>query len=283
MFKKFEPYDRLKDYILFYFEIDWKKSVSGDIIKYLCIPTGCSFMGFQKKGRMKVQMDDSIYNTEKYYVNAQTTVPYFMCSDDPCLNVMVACLKPTALFHLFNLDVSKIVNTGVNPKNLLKGFDLSKEALLMHSTAKENVDMLDKLFLNQLETVTSVPNFIDRAIQLILESQGTITIQELVDKIRVSKRYFQKKFKEIVGIQPSLYIKIIRYNFIFATFNEDDINDCKSTTALFNFYDSAHYSNSFKRYLGLPPSEFNPDDFPFVKLTSIEQAVWINAFRSLSA
>jgi len=283
MFKKFEPHDRLKDYILFYFEIDWKKSVSGDIIKYLCIPTGCSFMGFQKKGRMKVQMDDSIYNTEKYYVNAQTTVPYFMCSDDPCLNVMVACLKPTALHHLFKLDVSKIVDSGANPKKLLKGLDAHTENRLMNSNATDSIKILDEIFLKQLKNATVNFNFVDVAIRLILESQGTISIGELATKLKVSIRYFQKKFKEIVGIPPSLYIKIIRYNFIFTTLNKTDSNDCKTPTALFNFYDSAHYSNSFKKYLGVSPSEFDPEVFPFVKLTSIEQAVWITPFQYLLA
>ncbi|MGS2741232.1 helix-turn-helix domain-containing protein [Sinomicrobium sp. M5D2P17] len=283
IFRKFQPHPKLRDFILFYFELNWKKKSQSDAIKYLSIPTGCSFMGFQTKGRMKVQIDDYVYHTEEFYVNAQTTVPYYMFSSDDHLNVLVVCLKPTALYHLFQIDISQIVNTGINPKNLFYNqLDNFPEELLKRHTIEDKIRLLDTTFIEQLNTVKPGFNFIDIAINLILKNKGVITVEEIIAKLNVSKRYFQKKFKEIVGIQPSTYAKIIRYNFIFSSFKEIESGDCKSVASLFNFYDSPHYSKSFKEYLGMSPSEFKRDEYPFVKLTSIEQAVWTNAFLSLA-
>jgi len=284
MFRTFEPHSKLKDLILFYFELDWKKTASDDVINFLSLPTGCSFMGFQKKGRMKVKIDDLVYNTESNYVNAQTTIPYRMCSSDTHLNVLVACMKPTALYHLFQIDVAKIVNTGANPKHLFSD-GLSEFSLKYNkeeNTVEARIDLLDAIFIKQLLNVTPAFNFIDIAIDLIMKKKGKLSVDDLIHKLNVSKRYFQKKFKEMIGISPLLYLKIIRYNFIFSSFKEKGAQ-YNSSSALLYFYDSAHYSKSFKEYLGMSPSDFDTTQYPFVQLTNIEQAVWINAFQALSS
>jgi AraC-like DNA-binding protein len=282
MFRKFKPHPMLKDFILFYFELDWKNKSLNDTISYLSIPTGCSFIGFQKEGRMKVKINDFLYNTEKYYVNAQTTVPYQMCSSDHHLNVLVACLKPTAIYHLFQMDASKIVNTGVNPKHLFKAdFAHFSDAFEKKNTVEERMDLINSIFIRQLDCVTPAFNFIDTAIDLILKKEGKVRVEELIHKLNVSKRYFQKKFKKMVGIPPLLYIKIIRYNFVFSSFKEKGTHYNASSASLY-FYDSAHYSKSFKDYMGMSPSEFDTAQYPFIKLSAIDQAIWVNSFRALS-
>lgn len=283
MFRKFEPNPVLKKFILFYFELDWKMQSPEKEINYLCLPTGCSFIGFQKKGRIQAIIDDHIYKTEEFYVNVQTTIPYQLYSSDSHLRVIVVCLKPTALYHLFRTDVSKIINTGANPQNLFKSKlrEFTSQFENEHSM-KSLVKLLDKTFINQLKHVNPKFNFIDIAVDIILKSEGVISIDELIIKLKVSKRYFQKKFKEMVGITPSLYIKIIRYNFIFSSFSESDAQFNSSNASLY-FYDSAHYSKSFKKFLGMSPSEFERSQYPFIELTAIEKAVWIHPFDELSA
>lgn len=282
MFRTFKPHSILRDFILFYFELDWKKKSPDDSIKYLSIPTGCSFMGFQKKGRMEIKMGDYNYATKKYYVNAQTTVPYQMHCSANHLNVLVACLKPTTLYHLFNIDVSKIVNTGTSPEHLFRDelhqFSSSYDS---ENTIEERIDLLNGILVRQLYTSRPTFNFIDSTIDLIITKKGKVNVRELCHKFNVSQRYFQKKFKEMIGIPPSLYIKIIRYNFIFSSFKERDC-DFKSSSASFYFYDSSHYSKSFKKFMGISPSKFDTAQYPFINLTAIEQAVWTSAFQALT-
>ena len=282
MFKTFKAHPRLQDFILFYFELNWQKKHPNATIKHLSLPTGCSFMGFQSIGTMQVQIDNVTYPTETYYVNAQTTLPYYMCYSGDHLKAVVVCLKPTALYHLFEIDVSKLVNTGTNPQALFGGrLDASFQARFKTHTTTENIQELDTLFLAQLNQVAPRFNFVDTAIDLILRTKGEIKLSELIRKLQVSQRYFQKKFKEMVGIPPSVYMKIIRYNFIFSSLKEEELH-YTSTSAPFYFYDSAHYSKDFKNYMGICPSQFNPDHHPFLKLTTIEKAAWISAFECLS-
>ncbi len=282
MFKTFEAHPRLQDFILFYFELNWQKKHPNETIKHLSLPTGCSFMGFQSIGTMQVQIEDSTYPTETYFVNAQTTFPYYMRYAGDHLKAIVACLKPTTLHHLFKIDVSRIVNTGVNPTTLFKGkLDNAFQTHLTSNTTPQNIQALDTLFIQQLDTAQPRFNFIDAAIDTIITSKGELKLHELVDTLGVSKRYFQKKFKEMVGISPSTYQHIIRYNFIFSSLTAKEPS-YKATDASFYFYDSAHYSKDFKKFWGMSPSEFNPDQHPFLKLTAIEKAAWISSFKSLT-
>ncbi|WP_165805952.1 helix-turn-helix domain-containing protein [Marixanthomonas spongiae] len=282
MFKTFEAHPRLQAFILFYFELNWQKKQPNETIKHLSLPTGCSFMGFQSSGNMQIKIDEYTYTTERFYVNAQTTLPYYMCYSGNHLKAVVACLKPTALYHLFKIDVSTLINTGANPVSLFKGrLGASFQARFKTNTTAENIRELDALFIAQLNEVTPRFNFVDTTIDIIVQSKGEIKLKELIQKLQVSKRYFQKKFKAMVGIPPSVYMKIIRYNFIFSSLKEEELH-YTSTSAPFYFYDSAHYSNDFKKYMGICPSQFNPEHYPFLKLTAIEKAVWINAFQSLA-
>lgn len=282
MFRKFQAHPDLKDFVLFYFEMDWQSAQAHQNRGYLCLPTGCSFIGFQKKGRMQVKIDDFTYETEAYFLNVQTTIPYEMFTREPDLQVIAACLKPTAIAQLFKIDVSRIINTGMNPRNLfadhLKNFS---DVFEKETKTSEILALLDEIFLKQLEHSRPKSNFIDIAVDLIMQQKGIISIEELVGRFKVSTRYFQKKFKEMVGISPLLYIKIIRYNFLFSSFSQQSPNFASSAAPLY-FYDSAHYSKSFKDYLGMNPSEFDLSQYPFIKLTAIEQAVWVNAFRELA-
>ena len=155
MFKTFEADPRLQDFILFYFELDWQKQDAQTPSKHLSLPTGCSFMGFQSVGTMHVQVNQTTYPTEPYFVNAQTTLPYYMCYPGDRLKAIVACLKPTALYHLFHIDVSQMVNTGANPIALFEGqIDASFQARFKTQTTAENISELDALFIAQLNLVT---------------------------------------------------------------------------------------------------------------------------------
>lgn len=283
MITVYEPTNKLKNYILHYFVIDWKTKSTKKDFKQLCLPTGCSFIGFHIKGRMQVAIDNYSIRTNQNYVNAQTTRPYYMIADND-LYIIVICLKPTALHHLFNVDVSPMVNEQGNIYSLFgdKINVLEKELKKTKSTKKQ-IQLIEKILIEQQNKSMTKPNFIDIAIDLIIKNEGCISISELIRKIGVSERYFQKKFKEMVGIKPSIYINIVRFNFIFSRLREYELQNSKTLASLFDFYDAAHYSKSFKAIFGKSPSDFDVNKHPFLKYTAVENSLWLYPFQQISS
>lgn len=79
----------------------------------------------------------------------------------------------------------------------------------------------------------------------------------------MSPRYFQKKFKEVIGIQPSVFCRITRFNFLFSEMNTKT-NDFSTLSILYNYYDLSYFSKDFKRYCGSAPSKFYLEKFEFL-------------------
>ncbi len=283
MLTTFRPSEALSNYVLHYFTLDWKKPNGQSKVKQLCLPTGCSVLGFHLKGRMKVDIDNRIIETKKHYVIAQTTRPFFMIADED-LYVLVVCLKPTALFHLLGIDLQPLVNEGGDIFSLFgeRMKTLEKE-LEKSNDIQHQIKLLETLLLNQLSIHASKPNFIDISVDLIIENKGCISVKGLIDKLGVSERYFQRKFKMMVGISPSTYINIIRYNFIFAALNHNSLDDWKNATAQFNFYDGPHFSHSFKNLFGKSPSDFDINEHPFLKISAVENSLWLFPFKHSSS
>ncbi len=279
MITTFEPIDKLKKYVLHFFILDWKKLDDNNSISQLCLPTGCSFMGFHLKGRMKISIDNLLIETKYNYINAQTTRPYYMIADDD-LSAVVICLKPKAIYHLFEADLQPIVDNGGDLYSFFGEHLRDVENSLQSSiTAIQKIKILEELLLNQLSKSCPKFNFIDIALDIIIQRRGCVTIKELINILDVSERYFQRQFKLMVGIKPSLYINIIRYNFIFASLNHTDIKDCKTISALFNFYDVPHFSKSFKFLFGKSPSDFDIEKHTFLKFSAVDNSLWLFPFQ----
>ena len=69
----------------------------------------------------------------------------------------------------------------------------------------------------------------------------------------------------MVGITPSSYKRIVRFNYMFAEIQLDSPIDYQSLSALSNYYDFPHFSRDFKRYCGVCPSKFHIDKFNFLQ------------------
>tara|TARA_R110002049_G_scaffold114098_2_gene265102 strand:+ start:3536 stop:4399 length:864 start_codon:yes stop_codon:yes gene_type:complete len=282
MIKIFAPNDSLKNFVLFFHMFHWTKKESDSIIKHRCLPTGCSFLGFQREGSMQVVIDDLTISPSKYYLNAQTTVPYFMQTHTNNFKAMVACLKPTSIYHLFKISPTELVDASQNPKDLFGDlFNRFETKFLEEENPFRQFLLVQKLITDQIKRAGPKLNIIDIAIDYIIIKEGKLKVKDLLSYLNVSERHFQKKFKSVVGIPPYSYIQIIRINFIFSYLRSSNLKDCKTITAFSNFYDVAHFSKVFKNFMGIPPSEFNIDEFPFLKLTAVEQALWITPFQAL--
>lgn len=280
MFTIFEPQERLKKYIQFYCEFHWKLGDPQVPKGHYSIPSGFSFMGFHRLGRMEVNINGKDIVPHEFGINRQNTMPYRMTTKGDELLILVPCLKPTALFHLFGKKLTDIINYSQDAYFLFgENFPLFVEKFKKTTNTEQRITCIEDLLLAHIEDHPWKPNIIDDAVDIIFDSKGMITIAELASKFNVSSRYFQKLFKKVIGITASEYRNIIRFVFVFSEMSNTPSNDNKTFVALFNFYDAAHFSKAFKKLIGTAPSDFNINDFPFLKGTSIDNSLWLDPFN----
>lgn len=271
------PVKTLSPYVAYYYIARLDEDVKGKGVKELCLPSGYAFMGFQTQGKCKyIFKKQAKIIPPRFYTSGQLTSKYFVITDDPSIAIVGVAFKPTGLWHLFGMDLRSILD------NVIPTSTLFNDALVDFTAefdaqefAHSKKDCIESLLLNQMAKADPKCNIIDTAVDLIQMNKGCLPIKDLAAKLQVSVRYFQKRFKTMVGIVPSMYSRIVRFNYLFAEMNPEGPKDYKSLAALYNYYDFAHFSKDFKRYCGESPSKFHIEKFHFLKEFMIDTPIGI--------
>ena len=92
------------------------------------------------------------------------------------------------------------------------------------------------------------------AVRHVMNSNQSETVGELAYKFNLSKRQFERKFKEYSGLEPKLFSRIARFKRAYNICQNK--NQTLLQTALeCGYFDQAHFNHEFKAFAGFPPSE----------------------------
>ena len=270
------PVKALSPFVAYYYIARLDQGADGSLIKELCLPSGYAFMGFQTLGKCYYNFKDQTVVPERFYTSGQLTQKYYVLTDDPAIAIVGVAFKPTGLWHLFGLDLYSMVDNVVRSKSLFEdGLVAFTEDFDAQQSDRSKKDCIESLLLTQMAIAVPRLNMIDSAVDLIHNNHGCLPIKDVSAKLRISLRYFQKRFKAMVGIVPSVYSRIIRFNYLFAEMDPTGPKDFKSLAALFKYYDFPHFSKDFKKYCGESPSKFHIDKFRFLKEFMIHTPIGI--------
>jgi len=100
---------------------------------------------------------------------------------------------------------------------------------------------------------------IQQACLLLAGAGGALTVGELASRLGCSERQLQKQFKQHVGLSPKAFAIILRLRNAV-----DDIAYPRQAHVLLtslalenNFYDQAHFINTFQSIIGVSPAKFD--------------------------
>ncbi|TMM58758.1 helix-turn-helix domain-containing protein [Maribacter algarum] len=171
-------------------------------------------------------------------------------------------LHPLAPYYLFHFPGIEISNGWKGllkelPKNLKEHFAFLSTEVKPLENISIILEALQELLRHRMEPI----EWLDATILEIFKNNGAISINELVDQTDLSTRHFRRKFKEIIGIAPKYFCKVIQLNSVFEIIKSGN-SDKLHTLALDNgYYDQAHFINDFNRLIGNSPSNFLNGEF----------------------
>ena len=104
------------------------------------------------------------------------------------------------------------------------------------------------------------------ATSFIKQSRGQLPVQNLIDKICICQRHFQRKFKDTTGYTPKEFSRIIKFQYAIEVLRNAPHTDLSSIALDCGYYDHSHFIKEFRRLAGDVPSYFltlpNPTDEP---------------------
>ncbi|CAZ98698.1 helix-turn-helix domain-containing protein [Zobellia galactanivorans] len=283
MHTAYPPPEALLPFVSFFYEIKWERKDYGEKIEEFILPSGMGFMVFQYSG--------SIYGRSiggkkpfvpKCYTTGQQINAYTLTSDDEIVALIGVAFKPAGLRKLFGFDMHTLVDTPLSTESLLN-VNLTKFSHQLERTTdpQERISMVEQLLLDRVDRANKTSPMVDLGLEMMYESYGCIQVREVSDKLNVSMRYFQKKFKEVVGIPPSTFNRIVRFNNLFSEIDMNAQNDYASLGTLYNYYDFSHFYKDFKKYCGHTPREFHIERFKFIQEVFVKDSLFIKNVQTL--
>lgn len=175
-------------------------------------------------------------------------------------------LHPTALYKIFNTDISKLTNKHTFLEEINKDLhcEFSKVFLETKNDEKAFTTKIN-VFLDNLNLfIDSDVIQIDKAIDYIFEKQGMLQVSDLLNLLPFSQKSLETKFKKIIGLTPGKYIRMIRFSELMRKYDSQKI-DLNDLIMMYDYYDKSHFLKDFKLFLNQNPKNYFKMEYPLLK------------------
>jgi len=248
-FDKHFPADRLKPFIKYYVvsENDLES-------EYKVFPSAGLVIGFQYKGNLATLKDN---RESKLTASGITgiTDSYKIFKNSANTGTVLVYFTEIGFTHFSSNPANELFNLSLSLNDIFEKRKVSEveEKLVLAATDKQRIKIVEQFLLSQLKDIQA-DKLIVEAVKLIYQSNGTIRIKELNERLLISQSPFEKRFRKVVGTTPKKFASIVRFNTVL-----DNLANSKSLTEICyenNFFDQAHFIKDFKQFTGATPENF---------------------------
>ncbi|TGV04678.1 helix-turn-helix domain-containing protein [Flavivirga rizhaonensis] len=132
-----------------------------------------------------------------------------------------------------------------------------RQSLVQANNLDEQVSIISDLMRELIRThKVSENDNIEKAISIIIQNKGQIKIKDLLDKIYMTERTFERNFMTYIGLTPKQFSKIIQFQSSINKLTQATYNSLLDVGYDSGFSDQSHFIRTFKSYTGLTPSYY---------------------------
>jgi AraC-like DNA-binding protein len=168
----------------------------------------------------------------------------------------------SGFYYLFHESPSQFINSLYCLDDILLPTESEKlnETLKRSNTVQRKIHSLERFLLKRSSNAIPPCEYVENSLKLIGEARGNITIKELIDKLSISERQLERRFREVVGITPKQFAKIVQLHFVINLMYIKKYNTFQDIAYFASYYDLAHFYHIFKDFTGFSPVEFINSD-----------------------
>jgi AraC-like DNA-binding protein len=165
--------------------------------------------------------------------------------------------QPGALFRLTGIPSYKLADTYIDADTVFsKEVRIITEQLKNAGSYTELITLAESFVVTLINRSKKDVHGIDRAAKMLLSDTGHISMDWLAKETCLSSRQFERKFKERMGVSPSLLSRIARFDKAFKMKNAHPEWDWLSIAVQSGYYDYQHLVRDYKDFTGHTPTSF---------------------------
>lgn len=253
IFKHIPPPESLLNIIRFYWVIEDSDT---EIVRQKIVPDGFPEIIFHYGDPYRINITDTWERQENFLFAGQIT-RHFALENTGRSGMIGIKLQPSAPTRLFDINMSSITNRVINGHSCFS--EEITEILLknMHSDLSyaEKVSLLNSILPDLLSEASEEDQLVKKAVDIILNSNGTTSVQELCEKLSLNERKLERLFEKKVGLSPKFFSRVIRFSHIFKLVEQKPIA-WSELAYLSGFYDQSHFIKNFQEFTGEDPTAY---------------------------
>jgi AraC-like DNA-binding protein len=249
------PCEELSDYIRFFWMLDVTVDSSTPFV-HRALPDNCLELIFYCRGKFSIMSsrgDEGHTFRSGVFGHAQEFRQFRTYNDFTLFGVY---LYPYSFKTFFNLPAHELTNQIVDIETLwgAEGINLEEKIILAENNAIR-VSIFSDFLIQRLRKIPNHETPFITAINKIVNHNRIQSIPTLADDCNLSRRQFERKFREFSGFSPKDFLRLVRFRSAVS----ESTSRNKSLVQIANdcgYYDQSHFTREFKNFSGYTPKEF---------------------------
>jgi AraC-like DNA-binding protein len=256
LYKEFQPLPELAEYI----QLIWALEAEDDTEKYQraqIMPDGIVEVIFHYgEPFITHQSDGNTFKQPQSFAISQMT-KFVEIESDGKIGFLSVRFFPWGAYHFFKEPISNFLDQTISIDKLWPLHYNEIVSGIQHENSIEGrLHLLQQFLLKRLSENRLKDISIDEAIKLIRHSKGQLTIEEVCEKVTISKKTLERKFLAATGTSPKIFSRITRFLNICQHLDEHKNKTLSQLTYECGYYDQNHFIKEFKEFSGFTPKEF---------------------------
>ncbi len=175
-----------------------------------------------------------------------------------CLQQILIEFSASGFYYLFHSSPSLITNKLSELNNYIHSQECEtlEQKLISADDPELHIQYLENFLFDKLQNAIPFIDYIENALKVLGENNGSIQIKSLAKQVGISERQFGREFKKVVGISPKHYAKILQLHYVINLMNLKKYGSMQELAYQAEYFDLAHLTHHFKDLTGFTPSEF---------------------------
>jgi AraC-like DNA-binding protein len=169
--------------------------------------------------------------------------------------------KPYALKTLLGINASTLAHGWAEPHEFWAE-DLTSQ-LMEARNGQERMTLLTSFLVAFFKQEKPRDTLVEESLRLMHTNIGSLHVKDVLDAFHISERQFERRFTQMVGLTPHVYLRVKRFNEAIRLIKTRRFERLTDVASALNFSDQSHFIRDIKAFSGMAPKSLSQrvDDF----------------------
>ncbi|HEX3043320.1 MAG TPA: helix-turn-helix domain-containing protein [Bacillota bacterium] len=256
MFRKYEPQSELmRQYIQLFSLTRFDEGTDFSGRKAKAVPYGAVNLIFCFGFQFRYFNDRQDFRVGSHLKGP--SLNYYQLEHCGKIDLWVVNFKPYGFYPFIKFPVYTFYGKILDMKEVDPALVAIDQQLQLSPDDDERLAILEEKIMQLFNPKRTEMEDIIASIDIIEQKQGLLSLEELLALHPMNPRTLERRFRNIVGMTPKNYIRLVRFQNVLKKVRSDRSNRNWIEVALESgYYDQPHFIRDFKEFMGNSPEVY---------------------------